>query len=204
MSVVLNSNISALQAERRLSQHTAELEGLYQRLSSGQRINRAADDAAGLSIASGLNTDKRVYTQGIRNINDGISYVAIAEGAVEQLETIVMRVQELAEQAANGTLGVKQRKALDAEAQALSKEYLRIAQTTEFNGRKIFDGATGELAIQSGYGSLGAIKCVLSAPMRNAKRREIFFIPRILPPNCWVKSQSSCFPTRDFSEINDG
>jgi flagellin-like hook-associated protein FlgL len=158
MSVVVNSNVSALQAQRRLSQHTADLGGVYQRLSSGQRINRASDDAAGLSVASGLNTDKRVYTQGIRNINDGFSLLNIAEGAVEQLETIAMRIQELAEQAANGTLGWRQRASLDAEAQALSKEYTRIAQTTTFNGMDLFDGATGEIAIQAGYGTSGAIR----------------------------------------------
>jgi flagellin len=158
MTVVINSNVSALQAQRRLSQHTADLGGVYQRLSSGQRINRASDDAAGLSVASGLNTDKRVYTQGVRNINDGISLLNIAEGAVEQLETIVMRIQELAEQAANGTLGWRQRASLDAEAQALSKEYTRIAQTTTFNGMDLFDGATGEIAIQAGYGASGGIR----------------------------------------------
>lgn len=157
-SVRLGSNIASLTAQRRLSESTASLGRIYERLSSGQRINQASDDAAGLSVVSSLDTKRRVFTQGIRNLNDGISLLNIADGAAEQLSSIVIRLKELAEQAANGTYGVKQRKALDAEAQALSKEYFRIARSTTFNGRGVFFSEFGELRLQGGYGADGGIQ----------------------------------------------
>ena len=130
---------------------------MYERLSSGQRINRASDDAAGLAIVSSLTTSKRVFTQGIRNLSDGVSLLNVADGAVEQLSSIVIRLKELAEQSANGIYGLKQRKAIDDESQALSKEYFRIARSTTFNGINLFFGETGEVRLQGGYGTDGGI-----------------------------------------------
>jgi len=155
--ITINSNLAALNAQRRLGQSTRSLRESFERLSSGLRINRAKDDAAGLSISAGLNVDKRVYAQGVRNLNDGISLLNVAEGALSELTSIVIRLRELATQSANGTLGVKQRKALDAEAQELSKEYTRVARSTEFNELALFDGEFEELSLQGGYGEQGAI-----------------------------------------------
>lgn len=157
-SITLGSNITSLVAQRRLSENTDSLSRTFERLSSGQRINRASDDAAGLSVASSLQTGRRVYAQGVRNLNDGVSLLNIADGAIEQLSFIVIRLKELAEQGASGTYGVKQRRSLDAEAQALSKEYLRIARSTTFNGRGVFHGEFGELRLQSGYGIDGGVQ----------------------------------------------
>ena len=157
MAITLGSNIQSLRTQRQLFNSGRELESVFTRLSSGQRINKASDDAAGLAIADSLNVDSRVFTQGVRNLNDGLSVLNTADGALEQLTDITIRLKELAEQAANGTLGANQRRALDEEAQELSDEYFRIVQTTEFSGRRLFDAEFGELRLQAGYGIDGSI-----------------------------------------------
>ncbi len=158
MAVSLGSNIASLGAQRRLAEGTSSLSRTFERLSSGQRINRASDDAAGLAIADSLHANSRIFNQGVRNLNDGLSLLSIADSAIENLSSIMIRLEELAEQAANGTYGVQQRKALDAEAQALSKEYLRIARSTTFNGRGLLVSGFGELRLQGGYGVAGGIQ----------------------------------------------
>ncbi len=104
MAITLGSNIASLQAQRQLFKTEQNLSTVFERLSSGQRINRASDDAAGLAISESLNTDRRVFNQGIRNLNDGLSVLNIADSTVAELSGIVIRIQELAEQAANGSL----------------------------------------------------------------------------------------------------
>jgi len=158
LAVSLGSNIASLGAQRRLAEGTSSLSRTFERLSSGQRINRASDDAAGLAIADSLHANSRIFNQGVRNLNDGLSLLSIADSAIENLSSIMIRLEELAEQAANGTYGVQQRKALDAEAQALSKEYLRIARSTTFNGRGLLVSGFGELRLQGGYGVAGGIQ----------------------------------------------
>lgn len=156
-SITINSNGAALNAQRRLGQSTASLQSAFRRLSSGLRVNRAVDDAAGLSISESLKTDSRVYAQGVRNLNDGISLLSIADSALSELSNITIRLTELAEQASNGALSNTQRTALDAEAQALRDEYFRISKTTSFNGRDLFESNFGELSLQAGYGVSGGI-----------------------------------------------
>jgi flagellin-like hook-associated protein FlgL len=148
--ITLNTNVAALGARRRLAEGTAGLSATFQRLSSGLRINRANDDAAGLAIADALHLDSRIYNQAIRNLNDGISCLNIAADAAGELASIVERLQELAEEAANGTLGDAQRGALDLEAQALAEEYNRIVRTTELNGIKMLDGSNSSIILQAG------------------------------------------------------
>ncbi len=157
MPITLGLNISSLRSQRQLARSSDELSNVFTRLSSGQRINKASDDAAGLAIADSLNADSRVFNQGVRNLNDGISVLNIADGALQELTNITFRLTELAEQAANGTLGIAQRTSLDEEAQALKAEYFRIAKTTEFNGRKLFEGDYGILSLQAGYGTSGSL-----------------------------------------------
>ncbi len=156
--ITLNSNIAALNAQRRLGQSTSSLRDSFVRLSSGLRINSAADDAAGLAISEDLKVDARVYGQGIRNINDAISLLSVAEGATRELSNILIRQTELAEQAANGTLSNAQRTALDQEAQELSREYSRIIATTSFNGLDVLNGDANATRVQSGYGENGALR----------------------------------------------
>ncbi len=152
MTITLGLNISSLKGQRQLARSSDALGKVFERLSSGQRINRAADDAAGLAIADSLKADSRVYTQGIRNLNDGLSILNVADGALQELSNITVRLKELASQSINGVYSNEQRLALNEEAQALAAEYSRITQSTEFNGRKLFSADYGELRLQAGYG----------------------------------------------------
>ena len=142
MAITIGSNIAALAAQRRIGESTTALTKTFERLSSGLRINRASDDAAGLAISSSLNVDARIYGQAIRNVNDALSMAAISEGTLRELTNIVIRQTELAEQAANGALSAVQRRSLDREYQALDAEIRRIADTTTFNGNPLFSGTT--------------------------------------------------------------
>ena len=165
MAITLGSNIASLMTQRRLAESSNKLSKTFERLSSGLRINRAADDAAGLAIASSLNADRRVLAQGIRNLNDGVSLLSIADAATAALSDIVIRVKELATQAANGTFSTQQRQALDDEAHALSQEYFRISRAAEFNGMKLFDGSFQELRLQGGYGTEASMSSSLGGVM---------------------------------------
>lgn len=155
--ISINSNTSSLQTQRSLARTTKSLEEGYTRLSSGLRINRASDDAAGLAIASNLDADSKVFQQGIRNFNDGISALAIAEGALTEMSNIVTRQSELAEQAANGVYSPKQRLALHREAVALTDEFNRIVDSTEFNSTQLFSLNQSTVSLQGGYGTNGSI-----------------------------------------------
>ncbi len=155
--ITLNSNIEALRAGRQLSITTRRLSDSFNRLSSGLRINKAADDAAGLQIAEDLKFNTKIANQGVRNISDGISLYNIAEGNLEELTNIVSRIQELAAQASNGSYGKTQRKALDNEAQALSKEFSRIRNSATFNGFNLLTGELTDVAIQAGQGAEATI-----------------------------------------------
>ena len=152
MAVTIGSNIASLQAQRRLSLASDALSRTYEKLSSGQRINRASDDAAGLAIADALRSDQRVANVAIRNANDGISTIAIADAALSQIGNVLTRMAELAEQSANGVFSVTQRSALQNEFTALASEIERIAVTTEFNGVKLISSGA-VLTLQVGFDS---------------------------------------------------
>lgn len=152
MAVTIASNIASLQAQRQLGQTTQKLETVYARLSSGQRINKASDDAAGLAIADALRADQRVATVAIRNANDGISSIAISDSALGEIGSVLSRLAELAEQSANGVFSVEQRSALSNEFVALASEIERIAVTTEFNGVKLLSGGS-TVTLQVGFDS---------------------------------------------------
>jgi len=164
MAITLGSNIASLKGQRQLSRTSEELGSVFQRLSSGQRINKASDDAAGLSIADSLKAQSRIFNQGVRNLNDGLSLLSIADSAIENLSDIVIRLEELAEQSANGVYTSKQRKAMDAEAQALSNEFFRISKTTEFNGQRLLTGEFNAVNLQAGIG----VNAVLSVGVGGA------------------------------------
>lgn len=152
MAITIGSNIASLQAQRRLSQSNESLSFVYQRLSSGSRINRASDDAAGLAIADNLRAQQRVASVAIRNANDGISTVAIADGALAEIGNVLIRLGELAEQSANGVYSPTQRSALQNEFAALGSEVERIAYTTTFNGVRLLSGSSG-FTFQVGFDS---------------------------------------------------
>jgi len=152
MAITLGSNIASLQAQRRLGASSDALGRVYERLSSGQRINRASDDAAGLAIADSLRADQRIASVAIRNANDGISAIAIADSALSEIGNVLTRLAELAEQSANGTFSATQRDALQNEFVALGSEIERIALTTEFNGVQLLSGGES-LTLQVGFDS---------------------------------------------------
>ena len=142
MGISIGTNISALQAQRRLNQATSSIAKSYERLSSGQRINNASDDAAGLAIADSLRAQTRIATVAIRNANDGISSLAIADSALGEIGNVLTRLAELAQQSANGVFSTTQRSALALEFNALGSEVERIAVTTAFNGINLLSVAT--------------------------------------------------------------
>lgn len=152
MAITLGSNIASLQAQRRLSNATGALGTTYERLSSGQRINKASDDAAGLAIADALRASQRVASVAIRNANDGISTINIADSALGEIGSVLTRLAELSEQSANGVFSVVQRSALSNEFTALGSEIERIAVTTEFNGVKLLSGNSA-VVLQVGFNS---------------------------------------------------
>ena len=152
MSITLGSNVQSLQAQRKLSNATLKLSASYERLSSGMRINKASDDAAGLAIADSLKADQRIASVAVRNANDGISAVSIADAALGQIGDVLARLAELAEQSANGVYSTVQRSALQNEFSSLASEIERIAVTTEFNGVVLLSGSAG-VTLQVGFDS---------------------------------------------------
>ena len=150
MALVVNSNISSLNAQRQLLQSGAELNKASERLASGQRINSAADDAAGLAISNSQTSQIRGLDQAIRNANDGVSLIQTAEGALEETGNILQRMRELAVQSSNGIYSDTDRATLDAEVKQLIAEVDRISETNSFKGQNILDGSLGEVSLQVG------------------------------------------------------
>ena len=161
MAITLGSNIASLKAQRTLGVSTDQLSKTYERLSSGYRINRASDDAAGLAIADSLKADQRVATVAIRNANDGISTITIADAALSQIGGVLARLSELAEQSANGVYSTSQRSALSNEFVALGSEIERIAVTTKFNGVALLSG-NASIVLQVGFNSQSTSQIILN------------------------------------------
>ena len=141
MAIRIFNNIASINAQRILGTNNERLAKSVERISSGIRINRAADDAAGLAISEGLRSDIRASRQAVRNANDGISVINITEGALNEQASILIRLRELASQASTGTVGSTERQTIQLEFDALRLEIDRIAATTEFNGQNLVDGS---------------------------------------------------------------
>ena len=140
MAVRIFNNIPSLTAQRILGVNNNRLALSVERISSGIRINRAADDAAGLAISEGLRSDIRALRQAVRNASDGISLLNVTEGALNEQSGILIRLRELSSQAATGTVGSTERATIQLEFTALRSELDRITATTEFNGLKLING----------------------------------------------------------------
>jgi flagellin len=140
MALFVNTNVSALNAQRQLINSGKSLDTAFQRLSSGFRINSAADDAAGLQISNRLTSQINGLDQAIRNANDGISLSQVAEGAMDEITNALQRIRVLAVQSQNGINSSSDRIALQKEVSALKAEISRIAATTQFGGVKLLDG----------------------------------------------------------------
>src|SRR5215467_8626976 len=145
MALSVLTNIASMNAQRNLAATQDALAASVARLSSGMRINNAADDAAGLGISQSLKATIRSLAQAQRNANDGISLSQVAEGGMNEMQGIVSRMRELAVESANGTLGSNERGYIQTEFKQLSKEIDRISKVTDFDGQKLLDGtaATG-------------------------------------------------------------
>lgn len=140
----LNTNVSALQAQRSLSEHTKQIENASGKISSGSRVRSAADDAASLAIGSKLKSNIRSQSQAIRNANDAISHFQVAEGGMNEISNILVRLRELSLQAANGTYTENERGYINEEYMALRREAERIARSTRFMGQDVLQDRTGK------------------------------------------------------------
>lgn len=145
MSMVINTNMAAINASRILDGTSREQASAMERLTSGLRINKAADDAAGLAVVTGMTTQIRGTDQAIRNANDGISLIQTMDGATEEVVNMLQRMRELAVQSLNGTYNDANRLQMDAEYQQLSTEIGRVAETTKFNERELMNSAAVSL-----------------------------------------------------------
>ena len=152
MGFRIMTNTTAITGQRHMRNTRRALDQSMERLSSGFRINKAGDDAAGLAISEKLRAKVRGLMQAQRNANDGISLIQTAEGGLNEVQNILVRMRELGVQSASDTIGPKERVYLDREYQALKEEVDRIANATEFNGTNLLDGTGGQLDIQVNTG----------------------------------------------------
>ena len=171
MALYVNTNVTSLNSTSKLNKATHSLDTTYKRLSSGFRINSAKDDAAGLQISNRLTSQINGLNQGNRNANDGIALAQTAEGALDEVHTMLQRIRTLSVQSANGTNTTADRQAIQAEVDQLSSEITRIACKTTFGGHKILAGAgndknlvgnTGKVSFQVGANANDTISISLS------------------------------------------
>jgi flagellin len=157
MGLRVNTNVASINAQRNLSTVSERLGGNFRRLSTGLRISTAADDAAGLAISERLRSQVRSLEQGKRNANDGISLVQTAEGALNEVSSILTRLRELAIQSSNGSVSDQDKATLNEEFTSLVSEVDRIGRSTEFNGVKLLDGSSSSVSFQVGFGTTTGI-----------------------------------------------
>lgn len=150
MGLRINTNVASLSAQRNLGVTRTNLDSNLRKLSSGERITRAADDAAGLAISEKLKGHIRGIRQARRNADDGISLIQVAEGGLSEISNLVIRLRELSVQAASDTIGDTERSFSDIEFQQLKEEIERISSGLEFNGKKLLDGSSGVVEVQVG------------------------------------------------------
>jgi flagellin len=150
MGLRINTNIQSLAAQRFLGINTERQKNSLEHLSSGSRINKAGDDAAGLAISEKLKADIRSMKQATRNANDGISLIQVAEGSMNEIGNILIRLRELSIQAASDTIGDVERGFLNKEVTQLKSEVDRITNSTEYDGTKLLDGTSQDLEFQVG------------------------------------------------------
>ena len=169
MAAIINTNVVSLNAQRNLSSSQNALATSLQRLSSGMRINRAKDDAAGLAISQRMTSQINGLNQAARNANDGISMSQTAEGALGEIGNNLQRIRDLAVQSRNASNSVSDRTALNNEVQQIKSEIDRVASTTAFNGIKLLDGSFTNQAFQVGA-NVGEVSIILSRRVGPAGR----------------------------------
>ncbi|MFT4513380.1 MAG: flagellin [Planctomycetota bacterium] len=157
MGLRVNTNVASINAQRNLGSVSEKLGGNFRRLSTGLRISSAADDSAGLAISERLRSQVRSLDQAKRNANDGISLVQTAEGALNEVSSILVRLRELAIQSSNGSVSDQDKATLDEEFSSLVSEVNRIGRSTEFSGIKLLDGSSSSVSFQVGFGTTEGI-----------------------------------------------
>jgi flagellin len=167
--MIINHNLPALNVTNNLNRHYSALQTSTQRLSSGLRVNSAADDAAGLAIRELMRADIAALNQGVRNANDAISLIQTADGALQIIDEKLIRMKELAEQAATGTYDSTQRLMIESEYQAMASEITRIANATNFNGVKLLDGSLSGTHDGTKLTATGALKIHFGASNNSAE-----------------------------------
>jgi len=169
MGLRINTNVASVNAQRNLRVTNLDMRKAMERLSSGSRINRAGDDAAGLAISENLKAQIRGYNMAMRNSEDGISLVQVAEGGLNETSNILSRLRELGIQAASDTIGSAERGFLDVEYQSLLNEIERVSQATEFNNTKLLNGSAPAMDIQVGIRNIpGVDRITFDASKSNA------------------------------------
>lgn len=154
MGIRINTNVQSLSAQRNLGTNSAQQKSSLERLASGTRSSKAADDAAGLAISEKMRSQIRSLKQDVRNANDGMSMIQTAEGSMNEVGNILVRMRELSIQGASDTIGDTERGFIDKEVKQLHAEVNRIANSTEFNGRKLVNGEGGVSEIQVGLNNI--------------------------------------------------
>ncbi|CAG19324.1 flagellin [Photobacterium profundum] len=173
MAVTVNTNVSAMTAQRYLGQATEATGKSMERLSTGSKINSAKDDAAGLQISNRLMTQSRGLDVAVRNANDGISMAQTAEGSMQETTSILQRMRDLSLQSSNGSNSSDDRKAIQQEVTALKDEINRIAETTSFGGTKLMNGTFGSRSIQVGADSGEAVQLTLTDTRADAMGSKV-------------------------------
>ena len=158
MAIRIYNNLVSNSAQRLLGHNADKLGQVFARVSSGVRIQKSADDSAGMMTSELLKSDSRTLKQGVKNLNEGMSLLNVADGAIQEEVSIVIRMRELATQSATGTIGSTERQTTQLEFSAMRSEFDRIAKTIEFNGKKLLDGslssnAKDHLSLQFGLNS---------------------------------------------------
>ena len=191
MGLSVSTNTASLKAQMNLRRNSASMENTVARLSSGLRINKAADDAAGLAISEGLKAQMRGLGMVQRNASDGISLLQTAEGVLNSVHAMLSRMRELALQSANGTYGTSERAYLDDEFQRLTQEIDRIAETTEFNGQKLLNGALSDgISFQVGLNSVSDDRITVSIADAHANALGYFDTNGATPGgSTWLNNQ---------------
>lgn len=157
MGMRINTNVASIAAQRSLKSVTNQRMESTAKMASGSRINKAADDAAGLAISEKLKAEIRSTQQAVRNANDGISFVQVAEGGLNETQSMLTRLRELAIQSSSDTVGEQERQFTNMEYQQLKSEIERIAKVTNYNGTNLLDGSGGSLDFQIGTGNNGSV-----------------------------------------------
>jgi len=168
MALRINNNVASVFSQKHLARSQERLSQNFSKLSSGLRITKAADDAAGLAVSESMRSDIRSLSVSMRNTNDGISMVQTAEGSLAEIGDALSRMRELAVQASSAVLQTAERAYLNTEFSALATEITRIADVTEFNGLKLSNGQTASVAVQVGIRNTGNDRITVTLQSANA------------------------------------